>query len=162
MIYTDEGRASTLEMLERFERTIAALRTSPGPADAYSPEMRDVVIRGHESWVEDLQGQLAEYDELRSGAVERLKIDSLDELGKALIRARVAAGITPEELCKRLGIGLQEMERLERFDYQEATLARLFEVVRKLGVEIYGEIRMPDPVVNKKTRTRKRATLAAD
>jgi hypothetical protein len=163
MIYTDEGRASTLEMLERFEKTIAALRTSPGPADAYGPEMRDVIIRGHESWIEDLQEQITEYDELRSGQVKRLTADSIDELGKALIRARIAAGITPEQLAERLGIGMQEMERLERFDYQEANLARIFEVVRTLDVEFQCEIRLSGSAAAKKSRSRKRAaTLAAD
>jgi hypothetical protein len=162
MIYNDEGRASTLEMLKRFQATVAALRASPGPAEAYAPEMRDVVIRGHESWVEDLQDQIAEYDQLRSGKVPRLKVESFDQLGRGLIKARIAAGVTDAQLAERLGVEVKVIEDLERFDYEQASLARLAQIADILGVEIRSEIRMPDQATTKTPRSRKRAAMAAD
>jgi HTH-type transcriptional regulator/antitoxin HigA len=163
IIATDQQRANTQEWVKRFQVSIADLRRTPGPADALEPAKREILIRSQESLLEDLECQIAEYDELRSGTVKRLTIDSFHEFGKTLIRARVAAGISPEEFAERLGIGMQEMERLERFEFQEATLARLFEIVRKLGVEIHCEIRLSEPDAAKKSRSRKRAsTLAAD
>jgi len=61
---------------------------------------------------------------------------SLDELPRTLIRARIAAGLTQEELAARLGLKPQQIQRYEATDYHSASMQRMSEVLRALGVRL--------------------------
>jgi HTH-type transcriptional regulator/antitoxin HigA len=89
-----------------------------------------------ESQVEDLVEQLAEYDALKSGAVETLKARNLDQLPTLLIKARIAGRLSQKQLAARLGLQEQQIQRYEAEDYASASLRRLIEVAKALGLEI--------------------------
>jgi transcriptional regulator with XRE-family HTH domain len=65
-----------------------------------------------------------------------LAIGSLDELPKTLIQARIAAGLTQEELAAKLGLRPQQIQRYEATDYRSAIMHRMNEVLRALGVRL--------------------------
>jgi ribosome-binding protein aMBF1 (putative translation factor) len=77
------------------------------------PRTRQALRDQYESQFEELRDQLAEYEALRRGDVLLLELDSLAELPDALIRARVAAGLTQAELARRLGLKKQQLQRHE-------------------------------------------------
>lgn len=82
--------------------------------------------------VQTLREQVAEYDALRGGRVAVLEADSLRALADALIRARIAAGLTQQALAARLGLKEQQVQRYEATRYASANLARL----RAAGEEV--------------------------
>ena len=45
-----------------------------------------------------------EYQALKQGGVSTITIDSFNELGVGLIKARIAAGLSPKALAKRVGV----------------------------------------------------------
>jgi len=63
----------------------------------------------------------------------------VEDLPKALIRARIAAGMTQEGLARRLGVKTQQIQRYEATEYESASFARIRTVVQALG------LRMPKP-----------------
>ena len=83
-----------------------------------------------------------EYEALKQGAVSSIAIDSFDDLGLGLIKARIAAGLSQKALAKRLGIKEQQIQRYESERYVSASYRRLQEIVRALGVSITKEIRL--------------------
>jgi transcriptional regulator with XRE-family HTH domain len=86
--------------------------------------------------LQDLEAALHEYEDLKSGGPKTLELNSLDALPKVLIQARIAAGLTQEDLAARLGVKLQQIQRYEASDYQTASFARLREIARVLGLRV--------------------------
>ena len=95
------------------------------------------------SQLEELQKQLREYEELRSGERSIISVESFDELPCALVQARIAAGLSQRELGDRLGLKEQQIQRYEATGYQSASLARLRDVVDALGIKVRKDIFLP-------------------
>jgi DNA-binding XRE family transcriptional regulator len=136
-------RAVTSEFIEKFERAIDQLTNHPSAADPKDPRMREIQVMALRSQLNDLRSELAEYDQLRSGRLRRVSLDSVPHLANALIAARIAAGLTQRQLAERLGLKEQQIQRYEATDYQSASLARLTEIASALGIEIRGEVELP-------------------
>ena len=111
-----------------------------------SPEwVRRGLREGMESQLADLREELAEYESLRSGKVRELELRSLKELPEALIRARIAAGLSQKELAMRLGLKEQQVQRYEATRYAGASLERVQAVADALGVQLHERIVLPRP-----------------
>jgi ribosome-binding protein aMBF1 (putative translation factor) len=145
MIANEVQRRVTQTAIREFEESLARL-----DADARnsSPEMRRMMREAMESQLADLREELAEYEALRAGQVRELELRSLTELPDALIRARIAAGLSQKELARRLGMKEQQVQRYEATRYAGATLARVQAVADALGVEIHERVVLPAPGAN--------------
>jgi HTH-type transcriptional regulator/antitoxin HigA len=91
----------------------------------------------------DLQAELAEYEELRSGTIRSFEAASLPELAVALVKARIAKGWSQRRLADELGIAEQQIQRYESSGYTSASLARLCDVVGALGVDVREVVSLP-------------------
>jgi ribosome-binding protein aMBF1 (putative translation factor) len=140
MIANELQRRVTQAAIRKFEEALARL-----DADAKDrPEwIRKGLREGMESQLVDLRRELADYDALRSGRVRVLELDSLAELPEALIRARIAAGLSQRELARRLGLKEQQVQRYEARRYAGASLERIQAVADALGVEIHERVLLP-------------------
>ena len=92
--------------------------------------------KGCSSQLDDLKRELYEYETLRSGKRRFIALESIEELPKTLIQARIAAGLSQEELAARLGLKPQQIQRYEATNYQSASLERVNEIMRTLGVRL--------------------------
>ena len=79
---------------------------------------------------------LREYEALKEGSFAFEKLDSISELPKLLICARIASGLTQRDLAGRLGLKEQQIQRYEASDYASASFTRIKEVVSALGIEV--------------------------
>ena len=68
------------------------------------------------------------------------------DLPAVLIKARIAQGLSQKDLADRIGLKEQQIHRYEATDYTSASLARIKDVIRALGVE------MDDPALAADTR----------
>jgi HTH-type transcriptional regulator / antitoxin HigA len=90
------------------------------------------------SQIEEIESELAEYDQLKSGQITFSKTYALEDLPRVLVQARIAAGMSQTDLAVRLGMKPQQVQRYEATNYMGASLARLIEVSRVLGVKASG------------------------
>ena len=67
------------------------------------------------------------------------------ELWLQLVEARMAAGLTQEELGKRLGISQSQVSRIEKRGYDAYTLTTLRRYVQALGEGFALEVRVTQP-----------------
>jgi ribosome-binding protein aMBF1 (putative translation factor) len=132
----------TREEATRFEQALVDLEANEA---ARPPDLRQLMREAIESQLADLRQELAEYDALRTGQVRVLELDSLDQLPDALVRARIAAGLTQEALADRLGLKEQEVQRYEATRYSGASLERVQAVADALGVKIHERVVLPSP-----------------
>jgi transcriptional regulator with XRE-family HTH domain len=86
-----------------------------------------------------LRAQLAAFDALRSHQISSVTVTGLEGLADALIQARIAAGLTQEELAGRLGLK-QQVQRYEATRYATANLERLNAVANALEVSVKTEV----------------------
>lgn len=87
----------------------------------------------------DLEAELREYESLRSGNRKALAQTSLDDLPRTLIQARIAAGLSHKELAARLGLKEQQIQRYEATNYASASLARVQQIARALGLRLQAD-----------------------
>jgi ribosome-binding protein aMBF1 (putative translation factor) len=134
MIKNERQYRITKAQADKFAKALHEMTTSPQRAG--HPVLRKAQIEALQSQLEDLQREIAEYETLRSGKRKVVALSSLEELPKTLIQARIAAGLSQEELAAKLGIKPQQIQRYEATEYQSASLERVNEIVRVLGVKL--------------------------
>jgi ribosome-binding protein aMBF1 (putative translation factor) len=126
--------------VEKFARSAQQMA---GPGAAADPLIQAAMGAQYQSQIEELQQDLADYDALRGGQVTSLEVESLTALPEALIRARIAAGLTQKELAERLGLKEQQVQRYESTRYNGVSLERTQAVVDALGVRIREHLTLP-------------------
>ena len=135
MIKNERQHRITKAHAEKFRATLHELATTPRPKEVH-PKLWEAQQNGVKSQLEDLEAELREYETLKADGAKMLELDSLDGLPKVLIQARIAAGLTQEDLAARLGVKPQQIQRYEASDYQTASFARLREIARLLGLHL--------------------------
>ena len=134
MIKNERQYRITKAQVEKFARTIAEVEARPKPA--LHPKLRRAQLDGLRSQFDDLKRELHDYEVLRSGKRRVIALESIEELPRTLIQARIAAGLSQEELAATLGLKPQQIQRYEATDYQSASLERINEIMRTLGVRL--------------------------
>jgi ribosome-binding protein aMBF1 (putative translation factor) len=88
----------------------------------------------------DLRRQLQEYESVAGSKTMTLQVRSLSDLPTALVHARLASGLTQEELAQRIGVSQQQVQRDEQTGYARASLERLQRVWDVLGARLDGRV----------------------
>jgi ribosome-binding protein aMBF1 (putative translation factor) len=89
-----------------------------------------------ESQLRDLEEDLREYESLQGSDSTTIEINSFEDLPKALIQARIAAGLTQKQLAEKLGIKEQQIQRYEACDYAGVGLDRIQDICKALGISV--------------------------
>ena len=126
----------------KFEKAIREMENAP-PKNGVPSKLRQAQVDALRSQWTELQEQIKEYELLRSGKRRLLQLDSFADLPRALIQARIASGMSQEDLAERLGIKPQQVQRYEATDYLGASLSRVSEVVRVLGIQVQEHVFLP-------------------
>lgn len=116
---------------ERFRRALAA-PDAPG----LHPKAVKAMRAGLRSQLDDIEGELAEYDALRQGHVTELEADSIVGIGEALIKARIVRNLTQRDLAQRLALAEQQVQRYEATLYRGVAAERLQQVADALRVRV--------------------------
>ena len=129
MIKSDAQRERTLAQIEGFKRALAKVEQE-------KPRKRATAIRGsYEGMIRQLDDELREYDQLKSGDLKLPRIERLEEIAPFIVKLRIAKGISQTELANRLGVSKQVISRYEESDYQTVGVARLQEILDAIGVK---------------------------
>jgi HTH-type transcriptional regulator/antitoxin HigA len=85
--------------------------------------------------IRQLEEELREYDDLRSGELTLPDVERLDQIAPFIAKMRIAKGISQTELARKLGISKQVISRYEETEYQTVGLARLQEILDAIGIK---------------------------
>src|SRR5215813_9560751 len=128
MIKSDAQRERTVAQIEGFRRALAKVGEE-------KPVKRSAALRGsYEGMIRQLEEELCEYDQLKSGGLKLPKIDRLDEIAPFIVKLRIAKGVSQTELAKRLEVSKQVISRYEESDYQTVGIGRLQEILDAIGI----------------------------
>lgn len=100
-------------------------------------EFSNVHKGGLHSLIADMEAEVEEYHKLWGSASEQpLTLETpLEQLGQALIRLRLARGISQRELAERLGVTSQQVQQDEEREYASLTVGRLMKILEALQVK---------------------------
>ena len=143
MIKNERQYRITKAQANKFARALAQAKQDSGKNSQIHPLLKKAQEDALRSQLTDLRVQLEEYEALRSGKRAVLTLNSFEELPKALIQTRIASGLSQKELAGRLGIKEQQLQRYEATEYANASLTRVMEVARVLGLKMREEILLP-------------------
>lgn len=139
MIYSDKQYGVSSAQLGKLQDALAAAK-----ARATDQEwLKQAEIDALKSQIADIEAELAEYDLLKSGQVSFSKSYALEELPRVLVQARIASGMSQTDLAEKLGMKPQQVQRYEATDYMGASLGRLIEISKALGVKASGSFEGP-------------------
>lgn len=140
MITNEVQYRATKAHAARFEEALRNLESSTAGSDEKRRQLEIAAVRAQ---LGDLEAEIAEYEQLRSGAIRSFEAESLPELAGTLIKARIAKGWSQRRLAEELGLAEQQVQRYESTGYASASLARLGDVVAALGVDVREIVSLP-------------------
>ena len=129
MIKSDAQRERTVAQIEGFQQALAKV-------GEVKPDKRSAAIRGsYQSMIGQLEDELREYDQLKSGELALPHVERLDQIAPFIAKIRIAKGVSQTELARRLGVSKQVISRYEESDYQTVAIARLQEILDAIGIK---------------------------
>ena len=136
MIKNERQYKITRSRADEVRNTVGELQRTLLP-DGLQPEMRELQLAALRGTLGDLEAELAEYDALHDATL--IEATGIEQLPTALIRARIACGLTQRQLAERVRLQEQAIQRYEATDYATASLARLIKIGRALGLKVRAE-----------------------
>ena len=133
MIKNERQYRITKAQAERFSEALRELEGETAEGLEVHPLLLKAKKDAVRSQLADLQEELSDYEDLRSGAFEFDQLDAVAEVPGLLIRARIARGLSQKSLAGRLGLKEQQIQRYEASEYASASLARVRSVAEVLG-----------------------------
>jgi len=147
MITNEKQYRITRARLGEFAEALANAQAELSNSSLH-PKLAQAQCDGLLSVVEELQEQISEYESLRAAKLPVIRSTSFDQFGSALIKARIAAGLSQRALADRLGIKEQQIQRYEADGYQSASFRRLNEVADAIGVRVENNVLVPIAATN--------------
>ena len=136
MIRTDTEYRRALDRLREEAETLRVQRDHLAGLDL-SPDEVDRAMAPMISFHAQLEEEVDAYTRMRRGDLGPLR--SLTAIGRWLVGARIARGLTQQELAERLGVDPSQVSRDERNDYRGITVDRAQRVMDALGVRFTAE-----------------------
>ncbi|WP_019505251.1 helix-turn-helix transcriptional regulator [Pleurocapsa sp. PCC 7319] len=103
--------------------------------DTLRPRQFSSRKNGLQLMIGNLSKEIEEYNALKQQQTP-IKIASIQELPLALIRARIAMGMTQKELAEKMGVKEQQVQRDEANQYSSAGFQRISAVAEALDIKI--------------------------
>ena len=125
------------EWVEKFNKTIAAMERDEEAKrkDFLKWDAGRGSIQCH---LDQLHEEITEYERLmawdKSKPIEII-VENFNKLSEALIKARMAAKMSEEELAEILDIDPERIKEYEKKKYQNASLTEILEISLALGLE---------------------------
>ena len=134
MIYSDKQYRISSGELEKLKEALEATEIR----EADQEWLKVAEMEALKSQIAEIESELAHYNLLKTGQISFAKSFALESLPSILIQARIASQMSQSGLATKLGLKPQQIQRYESSEYMGASLARLIEISRHLGVHFEG------------------------
>ncbi|MBO3461076.1 helix-turn-helix domain-containing protein [Aetokthonos hydrillicola Thurmond2011] len=139
MILNERQYKITKVQIKKFEEAIEQLNNSALANDENQKLRYRVHLESLQSQLEELREEVEEYEQIKDGKIKCLKL-SFDQLPEALIKARIARGLTQEQLAELLKVKAQQVQRDEASKYAGASFTKLLELIKVLNIDVQEEV----------------------
>ena len=131
MIKNDKQYQVTKSRLTDFRKSVQVIEQQE-----MDPLLRELHLNALISQISEFEKQITEYELLREGSKNCVVIEDLSHIYEALIKARIANGLTQADLAKRIELKEQQIQRYEMSNYSTASIDRIVEIANALNIRI--------------------------
>jgi DNA-binding XRE family transcriptional regulator len=128
-IATEDEYMRTRQTLEEWRASGARLRASLEAA-GLSPDHIELAMAAHLTMQDQMEGELAWYENARKGKIRPLP--NLTRIGLSLIALRLARGLTQRQLAERLGVNEAQVSKDEKNEYHGISVERAQRIIDAL------------------------------
>lgn len=140
MIKNEKEYRSTRKALAGYEASLAAFDVLKLIASGVDPLIARSQKASYERQAKELREQLVAYETRRRGGDGPIEVEGLADLGRALVEARISAGLTQRELANVAGVQEQQVQKYEKELYESASLRRVTQMGQAIGVRFAATI----------------------
>lgn len=133
MIRSDAELAEFREELRTHELRLVEYRGELARRELAEADIERALVPVH-AHIQKLQREISAYVRLKGG--ELPSFVGAEQLGEALVAARLAIGLSQRELAARLGVNESLVSRDEKAAYAGVTAERCAKVLRALGLTV--------------------------
>lgn len=147
MIKNERQYKITKSQEAKFALALSELKRTRDNHDLH-PVLREAEIAAVKSQLNELREIIREYEHLKSSSDIEFSVSSFSEIPMALVKARIASGLTQKDLAERLSLKEQQIQRYEANDYLNTSMSRLVKIADALGVTLKGDAVLEDNITN--------------
>lgn len=140
MIRTDAEYKRALQKLEGDARYVEGQQSRLQEMDLSTDEVA-YALQPALSFTTQLKEEVEAYERMQRGDLGPLF--NLAHIGRWLVGARIALGLTQQELAERLSVSAAQVSRDERNDYHGITVGRAQRILEALNVRFRAEATNP-------------------
>lgn len=142
MITNDRQYKIAKSQVENFQHSLDSLVLNTNTNENIHPRLFELQKNAIESQLQDLVSDVQEYEDLKAGKIAITEVNNLKELPLALIKARIANGLTQAELADKIGVKMQQIQRYEAEKYDSASVRTLLKIAENLGININADVQI--------------------
>ena len=146
MITNDRQYKIAKVQIANFQTSMDSLSLATSDFENTHPKIIEAHKKAIDSQLHDLVADIQEYEDLKAGRIIITEINDLAELPLALIKSRIANGLTQAELAERLGLKMQQIQKYEAEKYESASLKTLLKIASKLGLKVDADVQITQPI----------------
>lgn len=136
----------TKGQLNKFQSHLKALKMKKNTIDSI---LYNAKIDSLNSQILDLENEIEDYEQLKNSKTPpMITLQSIEDIPRTIIRARIALGLTQKELGELIGVKEQQIQRWEANDYSTTSITRIKEVINALNLKMPKEIKYDKINVN--------------
>ena len=136
MIKNERQYKITRSQVEKFKESLQTLKKSNKTLPGVDPRFQKLEKDALESQLLDLEREIQEYEDLKTGKIPIMELLTIRDLPTTLIKARIALGLSQKDLADRIGLPEQQIQRYESTDYESASMTRMKQIIDALHLEI--------------------------
>lgn len=140
MINNEKEYRSTRAALSGFEDALMKYDVLKAIESGIDPMIARAQRASYERQAAELRDQLSAYEALRNGKIRELEVHGVSQLGRSLVEARVARGLTQRELANLAGLQEQQIQKYEKEQYGSASLSRIAHVASTIGFNFVAKL----------------------
>lgn len=140
MITNDKQYKTTKLQIDNFKSSLEAVSLATLDNGNTHPKIMGAHKVAIESQLNELLAEIKEYEDLKAGRIVVTEINDLSELPLALIKSRIANGLTQADFAEKLGMKMQQVQRYESEKYATISLKSLIRVAESLGLKLKADI----------------------
>lgn len=135
MIRNEKEYLTARKALSGYENALSKFDILEIIKSGVAPLIARAQKNSYERQANDLRDQIEAYEALKNGDTNNISIEDISDLGKSLVEARLARGLTQRELANIAGIQEQQVQRYEKDSYETASLKRISHIANAIGIE---------------------------
>jgi len=144
MITNDRQYKIVKSQIENFQQSLDLLSSASSEVENVHPKILKAQNDAINYKLNELIAEVREYEDLKSGKIVVTEVNDLNELPIALIKARIANGLTQAELADKLEMKEQQVQRYEADKYESASLRTLQKVAQILNIRLNADVQIMD------------------